>query len=715
VIYTVTCGLAHQTDRNISAGNSEKLGATICREGVNFALFSQYAQEVFLLLFDSPDSEPTDVIKIENKTDNVWHVLVHGIGAGQLYGYKVRGRFNPRLAMRFNEHKLLLDPYTKAITGKCVNRNNLLLGYRPDSRIRDLSMDKRDNAGTMAKCVVIDDSFDWQGDVRPDVSVDSMIIYEVHLKAFTAHPSSAVARPGTYLGFIEKIPYLKELGINAVEFLPIHEHHVSDMLVSKGLTEFWGYNTIGFFAPESSYCSSGETGSCVDEFKTLVRELHKAGIKVILDVVYNHTGEGNELGPTICFKGIDNPTYYALSGTKRHPYRYYVNDTGCGNTLNLENPAVLRMVMDSLRYWYEVMHVDGFRFDLASILARVEMQYNTKAAFFEAIAKDECLQHALLIAEPWDLTTYQVGNFPVRWSEWNGRYRDNVRKFLRGDSGQVAELGWRLSGSADLYKDAGRYPHHSVNFVTCHDGFTLNDLYSYNWKHNEANLENNWDGTGENRSWNCGSEGETSDPIVILQRKRMIRNAICTLFLSLGTPMMLYGDEVRRTQKGNNNVYCQDNELSWFDWSQVERNGDLLEFFQKAIDFRKRYSILQSGKFFSGEGENVDGIPDITWYSHDLESPNWSNLDTRLLCCHLNGGERPSDQGTYHLFVILNADANAHTVSLPQHNAIEWKRVVDTSLPEGDDFLGPGGEAELETPDEYVANPRTVVVLLSRE
>ncbi|MDA8122653.1 MAG: alpha-amylase family glycosyl hydrolase, partial [Deltaproteobacteria bacterium] len=465
--------LRHRTARKISEGNHYPLGATLGGDGVNFCLYSLNAEEVYLLLFDRTDGDPTDVIKMENRTRFVWHVFVHGLAAGQLYGYRVRGPHNPARGMRFNGNKLLVDPYAKALTGKFANTDNLLLAYDPSSPSRDLSIDRRENAGVVPKCVVIDDRFDWQGDKPPALPLEKLILYEVHVKGFTAHPSSGVANRGTYLGFIGKIPYLKELGVNAVELLPIQEYHVDDFLISKGLTNYWGYNTIGFFAPESSYGSNRSPGSQVAEFKTLVRELHRAGIEVFLDVVYNHTAEGNELGPTMCFKGIDNTTYYMLTGGPADPGRYYMNYTGCGNSLNLANPHVIRVVMDSLRYWVEVMHVDGFRFDLASVLGREEGMFRNSASFFDAISQDPVLQRVKLIAEPWDLGTYQVGNFPVDWSEWNGRFRDTVRKFVKGDGGQIRDLGWRLTGSADLYGDDGRSAYSSVNFVTCHDGFTL--------------------------------------------------------------------------------------------------------------------------------------------------------------------------------------------------------------------------------------------------
>jgi len=707
--------LKHRTSKKISSGKYYPLGAALYEGGVNFAVYSQNAVEVFLLLFDKPDGEPTDIIKLENRTKYIWYAFVHGLKAGQLYGYKVGGDFNPAYGMRFNENKLLIDPYAKALTGKLKNTDNLLLAYDPNSYNKDLSMDRRDSTYTVPKSVVIDDNFDWQDDMHPDIPFEKLFIYEVHLKGFTAYRSSGVSKPGTYLGFIEKIPYLRELDINAVEFLPLQEFYIDDFLLNKGLTNYWGYNTIGFFAPESSYGTKSFLGCQVNEFKMLVRELHKAGIEVIMDVVYNHTGEGNELGPTMCFRGIDNPTYYVLTGTSKEPYRYYMNYTGCGNSMNLANTHVIRFVMDSLRYWVEKMHVDGFRFDLASVLGREEGRFERSAAFFDAISQDPVLNRIKLIAEPWDLGTYQVGNFPVDWSEWNGRFRDTTRKFGKGDSGQIRDLGWRLTGSADLYGDDGRSAYNSINFITCHDGFTLNDLVSYNYKHNEANLENNNDGTNDNNSWNCGVEGETDDINITNLRKQLIKNYICYLIFSSGIPMILGGDEFMRTQKGNNNAYCQDNETSWFNWDDVKKNSDILEFFKKTLAFTKRYTILQRRKYFLGIDLDADNIPDITWYGNDLGKPQWDNPELRTLCYQLDGGEQKSDLGDYQLFFILNTDFNTQSIRIPQlKEGKKWYRVIDTSLKSGEDFLDAGKEILLDPPDYYIANPRSTVVLIGR-
>ncbi|HXZ44867.1 MAG TPA: glycogen debranching protein GlgX [archaeon] len=707
--------LKHMTSKKVSAGSFYPLGANATPDGVNFALYSRNASEVFLLLFDAPDGAPTDIIRLDTRTRYIWHAFVQGLKPGQLYGYKVRGEFNPAQGLRFNEAKLLIDPYAKALTGKAMNRDNLLLAYDAQSPDRDLSQDSRDDTAVVPKCIVMDDQFDWQGDTPSYTPLENLVIYEVHLKGFTAHPSSGVASPGTYLGFIEKIPHLKALGINAVELLPIHEHYVEDFLTAKGFTNYWGYNTIGFFAPESSYGTQRFPGCQVNEFKTLVRELHRAGIEVILDVVYNHTAEGNELGPILCFKGIDNPTYYCLAGGPNEPFRYYMNYTGCGNSLNLAHPPVIRFVMDSLRYWVEKMHVDGFRFDLASVLGREEGMFLKTASFFDAISQDPVLNRVKLIAEPWDLGTYQVGNFPVDWSEWNGRFRDTLRRFVKGDGGQVQELGWRLTGSADLYGSDGRSAYNSINFITCHDGFTLRDLVSYNGKHNEANLEGNRDGTDDNNSWNCGAEGETDDPAVQGLRKQQVKNFACALLFAAGTPMLLGGDEFFRTQRGNNNAYCQDNEIGWFDWGEVERHGDILIFFTKAIALTKRYPVLQSRKFFTGVDSNGNGIPDIQWFGKNLDEPAWSDPEFRTLCYLMDGGEDPSGVGDYVLFIILNADFRPQSVRLPGlPGGKRWLRIIDTSLPAGEDFFDEGKEVPINPPGQYIVSPRSTVVLLGR-
>jgi len=708
--------IEQKTTKKVTAGRSYPLGATPVGDGVNFAIYSRHATDMFLLLFDRSDAEPTDVIRLENREKFVWHGAVEGIRAGQLYGYKAKGEYRPEQGLRFNEAKLLLDPYAKAVSGKFRNTDNVLLAYDARPGGGELVLDTRDTSAIAPKAIVVDDdAFDWKGDVTPALSLEELFIYEVHVKGFTAHPSSNVKVPGTYLGFIEKIPHLKRLGINAVELLPVHEFYIDDFLRARGLTNYWGYNSIGFFAPESSYATVREPGSQVTEFKTLVRALHAAGIKVILDVVYNHTGEGSELGPTLSFRGLDNPSYYSLTGPPEAPLRYYMNFTGCGNSVNFDSPAVIRLVMDSMRYWIEAMHVDGFRFDLASVLGRVEDgSFRSTAPFFDAVSQDPVLNRAILIAEPWDIGTYEVGQFPVDWSEWNGRFRDTVRRFDKGDSGQLADLGWRLTGSADMYGDDGRSAYNSVNFITCHDGFTLNDLVSYNQKHNETNQENNSDGSNDNNSWNCGVEGPTEDAGVLALRRQLMKNHACTLLLASGTPMILGGDEFARTQQGNNNAYCQDNAVSWFDWDAASRNDDLVEFFRKSIAFVRRFPVLQRRQFPLGSDLDADGVPDLKWFSPDGDDPHWNDPEARTLCVQLECG--PNDSlAVKRLLFILNADFHTQWIKLPPLALpFAWHRAIDTSLPAGADFSDIGSEIRLDPPDQYIANPRSVVVLLAQ-
>ncbi len=708
-------GQKHRAQRTVTKGRPFPLGATLDQDGVNFAIYSKHGTEVYLHLFDAPDGEATEVIRLENREKYIWHARVQGVKAGQLYGYRVCGEYRPDWGLRFNDSKLLLDPYAKAVSGKFRNVENLLLPYEISPGVADQIPDRRDDAAVVPKGVVIDDAFDWQGDRSPDLGLEQLIIYEVHVKGFTAHPSSGVRAPGTYLGFIEKIPYLTRLGVNAVELLPVHEYYVDDFLIQKGLTNYWGYNSIGFFAPEVSYSSRRDPGCQVAEFKTLVRELHRAGIKVILDVVYNHTGEGNEMGPIMSFRGVDNLSYYSLTGPPDAPGRYYVNFTGCGNSLNFDSPAVIRLVMDSLRYWFETMHVDGFRFDLASVLGRTEDgSFRSSAAFFDAVSQDPVLSRAILIAEPWDIGTYQVGNFPVDWSEWNGRFRDTMRRFAKSDAGQLAQVGWRITGSADLYGEDGRSAYNSVNFVTCHDGFTLHDLVSDNGKHNEPNGENNQDGANDNNSWNCGVEGETDDPAILALRRQMMKNHACYLLFSCGTPMILGGDEFARTQHGNNNAYCQDNEISWFDWTEVSRNADLVEFFRKAIAFTQRFPALQKRKFLLGKDLDADGIPDLAWFAPDGGQPRWQDPDVRTLCYQLDTSEEGAQLDVDRLFFILNAHYESQWIELPAPGPSQrWYRAIDTSLASGDDFADTGKEIALDPGDHYIANPRSTVVLLA--
>jgi glycogen operon protein len=505
------------------------------------------------------------------------------------------------------------------------------------------------------------------------------------------------------------------LGINAVEFLPLHEHIDEPFLTDRGLTNYWGYNTIAFFAPESSYASGRTPGCAVREFKALVRQLHRAGIEVILDVVFNHTAEGSELGPTLSLRGIDNPSYYMLTGPADQPGRYYPNYTGCGNSLDPTQSATIRLIMDSLRYWVEVMHVDGFRFDLAAVLGREAGTFARSGALFDAIAQDPALQRVKLIAEPWDLGAYEVGNFPVDWSEWNGRFRDTVRRFVKGDAGQLADLGWRLTGSADLYGDDGRSAYNSINFVTCHDGFTLGDLVSYDRKHNLANGEDNRDGSDDNLSWNSGAEGLTSDPEILALRRRLAKNHLCLLLLAMGTPMILGGDEFLRTQQGNNNAYCQDNPLAWFDWNQAAAEPGITRFLARLIALTRHYDVAQRRKCPHGLRGRNRHAPDIAWYGIDLGAPQWDDPQARTLCLALDGGVSSPQLGRYGLFIIFHAGLGLQPVRLPAAGAgTRWYRVVDTGLPDGADIADRGQEVALAPADAYLMNPRSTVVLVAR-
>jgi glycogen operon protein len=525
--------------------------------------------------------------------------------------------------------------------------------------------------------------------------------------------------PGTYLGAIERIPHLVRLGVNAIELLPVHEHHSEERLTALGLTNYWGYNTVGFFAPDQRYAAGSAPGSAVSEFKQMVKAFHAAGIEVILDVVYNHTGEGGEGGPALCFRGIDNAVYYHLDRDDR---RRYVDYSGCGNTLNLDEPAVLRMVMDSLRYWVEAMHVDGFRFDLASALGRERGRFDQICGFFMAAHQDPVISRVKLIAEPWDIggDSYQVGNFPLEWSEWNGRYRDCVRRFVRGDPGTVPELATRLSGSADLYSDDGRTPYSSINFVTCHDGFTLNDLVSYAEKHNEANREGNRDGNPNNDSCNWGLEGPTADADVERLRQRAARNLMTVLMVSQGVPMLLGGDELLRTQGGNNNAYCQDNATSWIDWTLLDRNGGFAEFCRKLIALRRSHTVLRGRSFLSGADRNADGLLDVQWFDARLREPSWGDPALRHLAFRLQGAERAHEAGAVpgdcsDLYVILNEEREDRPFALPPPSAgFAWYRAIDTSLPPPDDAAEPGAEIRLDPQDAYHVNARSAVILVGR-
>ncbi len=704
--------------KTVSPGSADVLGASVTDKGINFAIASRTATEIFLILFDKPDGEPTDAIALKNRTGDIWHVQVEGLKKGQLYSYRVNGPYDPNNGLRFNPHKLLVDPYAKAFTGKFSNQDNLLLAYDSGSEQKDLVLDNRDNSAILPKCIAWDDAFDWEGDKKPAIPQEKLIIYEVHVKGFTAHPSSKVGNPGTYLGFIEKIPYLKELGVNAVELLPIHEFVCEDFLKEKGLSNYWGYNSIGFFAPESSYSTQGAPGCAIDEFKTLVKELHRAGIEVILDVVYNHSAEGNECGPTLSFKGIDNPGYYSLTGEGEAPLRYYKNYSGTGNTLTASSPLFSRLVIDSLRYWAEVMHVDGFRFDLAACLGRDHTgAFSADGHLLGKISQDPVLGKMKLIAEPWDMEAYEVGSLPKNWSEWNGKFRDCFRKFAKGDAGQLKEIGSRIAGSPDLFGHNGRGASDSINFLTCHDGFTLYDLVSYNEKHNEANLENNQDGANDNNSWNHGAEGETEDQAIIDLRSRQVKNLFCHQMFSLGTPMVTAGDEFMRTQNGNNNVYAQDNDISWLDWDRCARNGSAVAFVKNILHFRQRHAVLQRPRFFIGQDNTGDGIPDIHWVGSGNGDVQWDDPEQRCLGFQIDGNDAEharDGERDYRLFIVFNADGDTHPFTPPAlEEGRKWHRVIDTSLPYGEDFLDQDREIAIEA-FPYQVCARSCIVLKSK-
>jgi glycogen operon protein len=674
--------------RTVWPGAPFPLGPSWDGSGTNFSLFSENAQRVELCLFDDQDRE--ERIDVRQQTAHNWHVYLPGVGPGQRYGYRVDGAWEPEQGHRFNPAKLLIDPYAKSIDGPIGFGKARLLAYVPGQEdVRD----DEDSAPAIPRSVVIDDAFDWEGDVRLDRPWPETVIYELHVKGFTKRlPGVRGDLRGTYAGLASDaaIAYLSDLGITAVELLPVHHIADEDFLVARGLSNYWGYSTIGFFAPHSGYAATGSRGEQVREFKGMVKALHRAGIEVILDVVYNHTAEGSHLGPTLSFKGVDNAAYYRLMPDDR---RHYMDFTGTGNSLNPVNPSVLRLVMDSLRYFVMECHVDGFRFDLASALARELFDVDQLSAFFDIIHQDPVLSQVKLIAEPWDVGPggYQVGNFPILWSEWNGMYRDTMRDFWRGHTA-VAEFARRFTGSSDLYQSDGRHPSASINFVTCHDGFTLRDLVSYERKHNEANLEDNRDGSDDNRSWNCGVEGETDDPDVNELRDRQTRNILATLLLSQGTPMLLAGDELRRTQRGNNNAYCQDNELSWLDWDVDERGQALLEFTKRLLRLRGEHPVFRRSAFLTGEARQGSGAPDVWWFRPDgrrMTQTDWSRGDAFTLGAFLNGSEIPTltfdgePVADDSFIVLFNAWRDPVTFVLPPTRfGRRWAHELCTGEPE---------------------------------
>jgi isoamylase len=672
-------------------GDPFPLGATWDEKGTNFVLFSEHATSVELCLFAADGSE--ECVSLTQSPGFLWQGYLSEIGPGQRYGYRVDGPFEPEQGHRFNRHKLLIDPYARALDGE-IDWSAPVFGYPSDAPDQDLVMDERDNAAGIPKGVVIDAAFDWGDDALLRTPLHRSVIYELHVKGFTArHPDIPPEERGTYAALASQpsLDYLTRLGVTAVELQPIHVFLKDKVLLDRGLTNYWGYNTINFFAPEGSYSKAKDPGSQVAEFKQMVKALHAAGIEVILDVVYNHTAEGNQLGPTLSFRGIDNASYYRLV---QDDERFYMDYTGTGNTFNARSPQALQLIMDSLRYWVEEMHVDGFRFDLASALARELHDVDRLSSFFDVIQQDPVVSRVKLIAEPWDVGAggYQVGGFPPLWSEWNGKYRDTVRNFWKGGDEHVSVFAERLTGSSDLYQDDGRRPSASINFIVAHDGFTLQDLVSYNDKHNEANGEQNRDGSDDNHSWNHGVEGPTDDPNIIALREQTKRNLTFTLLLSQGVPMLCGGDELSRTQQGNNNAYCQDNELSWTDWTLDERKRDFLEFTKGLIDLRKTHPSFRRPHYFQGRKIRGSEVEDIAWFDTDgnqMTDEDWETSWVRAIAIRLGGSalDELDEQGQRvwddDFLILLNGAPEGVDFTIPDGTGPDmWETTVDTTKPE---------------------------------
>ena len=708
-------------------GTPLNLGATITPEGVNFSIYSKDATAVSLCLFENDKSQqPYTVIPfdpLKNKTGDIWHIELCGLGAGTLYLYKVDGPYEPTKGLRFNPHKYLFDPYAKAFTIGSVFRSynrQHRQGFEANEggELKDLS--------DFPKCVVVDDDFDWEGDHPLNYPLEKTVIYETHLKGFTASSTSGVAPEiaGTYKGFTQKIDYLRDLGVTSVEFLPLFEFDENETAntnprTGETLVNYWGYSTIGFFAPKTGYAADKAPGGPVREFKQMVKELHKAGIEVILDVVYNHTAEGNERGYTFEFRGLQNDVYYSLPQNDR---QYYMNFSGCGNSVNCNHPVTGQFILDSLRYWVLNMHVDGFRFDLASILTRAPngtpIPYDMPS-LTATISLDPVLAKTKIIAEPWDCAgLYQLGGFPGgsfagpnRWSEWNGRFRDDIRRFIRGDDDATTAAATRIAGSSDAYNHSGRAPTASINFITAHDGFTLNDLVTYNHKHNEENGEENRDGSDDNLSYNNGFEGECTNPKIQTQRIRKIKNFLIYLFMSQGVPMLLGGDEMRRTQNGNNNAYCQDNDISWINWTLAQKNKDLVRFTKNLIAYRRAHSVFSRTKFFTNTYDK-DTVPEIAWYDINAKNPDWSK-QKRFLAFKLNGTAGNPDENDF--YIATNSDIYDLTITLPAlSNGRKWHLVADTSLQSPEDIFEPGFEEPLREQRRYVLLSGASVILTGK-
>ncbi len=706
-------------------GKPLPLGATVMTGGVNFSVFTRNGTAVILELFESADAtEPYASYTLDpkrNRTGDVWHVFCPDLGKDALYLYRVDGPFRPNEGLRFNVHKYLIDPYAKALTPTSVFKGIESADRRPPHIDMDLAYSSVRSAAGFPKCVVVDDDdFDWQGDRPLNYPLRYSVLYEAHVKGLSVHPSSGLPHAGTYRGVIEAIPYLKELGITSLELLPIQEfdefeNSRTNPRSGERLTNYWGYSTIAFFAPKAAYAFDRSGSGAVREFKEMVRELHRAGIEVILDIVFNHTAEGNERGVTMSLRGFDNPIYYMLEDNRR----YYRNFSGCGNTVNCNHPVVRTFILDCLRYWVTEMHVDGFRFDLGSILGRDQKgRLLENPPMLERIAEDPILRQTKIIAEAWDAGgAYQVGWFPGgRWAEWNDRFRDDVRAFWRGDPGTAHHLATRVTGSSDLYLRDGRKPFHSINFLTSHDGFTLNDLVSYNGKHNEDNGEENRDGSDHNVSYNYGVEGETDNPAIEATRAQQAKNMLLTLLLSLGTPMLLMGDEIRRSQGGNNNAYCQDNETSWLDWSLRERHAGLFRFAREAIRFRKTHPAFLRPEFLSGKDLPHHSAPDVTWFDAEGNPADWSRLAS-FIAYRLMGSRAAilTDRDDNDFYIVYNASGKDVTVTVPPPAPGKvWLRAIDTSRESPDDILESGKEEALPGQDKFVALSRSAIVLIAR-
>jgi len=694
----------------IQAGNPLPIGGPHQQgDGICFVLFSRHATGVSLEFYDHPDgSSPSRIVNLDplcHRTGDVWHVWVRGIAPGQLYGYRIEGPYQPEEGHRFNPHKLLLDPYARAIAGVKNWDFTAARGYDPSSKLSDLSFSTVDDARATPKCIVTQDDFDWEMDLPPKHSATDTVIYEAHVRGFTIHPSSMAVHRGTFAGMTEKIPYLLDLGVTAVELMPVLEFNEDEVelrnpVTGEKLRNYWGYNPVAFFAPKQSYSFQASQWRQTIEFREMVRAFHRVGIEVILDIVLNHTAENDELGPTICLRGIENSIYYMLQENER---RFYKDFTGVGNTLNANHPVVREFVTSVLRYWVMHMHVDGFRFDLASVLGRDEHgNILDDAPLLEGIAEDPILRDVKIIAEAWDAGgAYQVGDFSSRrWTEWNGRFRDDVRRFWIGDTGMAGSFAQRICGSADLYQRSGKGPASSLNFVTCHDGFTLNDLVSYNQKHNNENGELSRDGSDANYSDNCGVEGPSENPHVESMRTRLIKNFLLTLFISRGVPMLLGGDEFRRTQRGNNNAYCQDNDVSWFDWNLIEKHKEIRRFTRGMIAFRRAHPVLRREEFYTDA--------DIQWFGSNGGTPDWEDRRLKSFACLILGRREPD------LFLLFNADVTSVDYSFPALPAEKiWRLAVDTSRPAPNDLFDSGKEPSMEGQNEFRLEPRSSAIFLT--